>query len=78
LPGSRAPEAYENWRILLVAAEIAAKVMPNRITFLAAIASSLELDQLIEILVQRGWTRIDELNYRYNQARLRLVQGGVW
>ncbi|AFY70718.1 hypothetical protein Pse7367_2457 [Thalassoporum mexicanum PCC 7367] len=76
LPGSRAPEAYENWSTLMVAAEITAKVMPHRATFLAAITSSLELDKFIEIAIQRGWQRIDELNYRFSQARLRLVQGG--
>ena len=76
LPGSRPPEAYENWRVLLVAAEMTIKIMPHRVTFLAAIASSLEIDQLAEIAVQRGWQRIDELNYRFSQSRLRLVQGG--
>ncbi|MEM8612340.1 MAG: lipid-A-disaccharide synthase-related protein [Cyanobacteria bacterium P01_H01_bin.105] len=54
LPGSRAPEAYENWQRLLQAAS---SIIRHRqsVTFLTAAAPSLELEELTPALVNNGW-----------------------
>jgi uncharacterized protein (TIGR03492 family) len=76
LPGSRPPEAYENWACLLRAAQSVAGVIPNKILFLAAIASALDLDKLEQILLEKGWTYIDELTFQQGVTYLQLVQQG--
>lgn len=56
LPGSRPPEAYTNWQLMLQAVEAMVAQMTNRpLQFLAAIAPSLEPGPLYENLLQRGW-----------------------
>ncbi len=102
LPGSRPPEAYENWLNLLVAAQVVARAIPTQVNaqlmaqtpsqlpissadfltsseqvvFLAAIAPSLDLEELGQLLLQRGWTKVDDRTYRLQQARLKLVTEG--
>lgn len=56
LPGSRNPEAYENWR-LIVAGVSGLKMLPLRC--LAAIAPSLDLDPFCEVLMTEGWQEVD-------------------
>ncbi|MBD3882003.1 hypothetical protein IFO70_09565 [Phormidium tenue FACHB-886] len=56
LPGSRAPEAYENWQTILQAAEaLLSASLPQHLLFLAAIAPSLELTPLQQALEAAGW-----------------------
>ena len=56
LPGSRAPEAYGNWeKILLAAAGFEEKLRHQEVVFLAAIAPTLSLDTLQQILEAQGW-----------------------
>jgi uncharacterized protein (TIGR03492 family) len=69
LPGSRPPEAYENWVCLLTAAQTVARVIANKIVFLAAIASALDLEKLVQLLIQKGWTQIDDHTF---------IQGVTW
>lgn len=56
LPGSRSPEAYENWR-LIVAAVSQLKISPLRC--LTAIAPGLDLDPFCEVLQATGWDKVD-------------------
>jgi len=56
LPGSRPPEAYQNWQLIVEAAN---GVLPNfrdrSLIFLGAIAPSLSLDPFREVLIAQGW-----------------------
>ena len=56
LPGSRAPEAYENWQKIVVATSGFCDTFSDRsILFLGAIAPGLNLDLLRETLQGQGW-----------------------
>lgn len=56
LPGSRTPEAYENWQqITSAVAGILDSFRDRTVLFLAAIAPSLSLDPLKETLENQGW-----------------------
>ncbi|NEP40230.1 MAG: hypothetical protein F6K35_13725 [Okeania sp. SIO2H7] len=57
LPGSRSPEAYANWEIILEAVEGLIEGFPHRrLIFLAAIAPSLSLDTFARQLENMGWS----------------------
>ena len=56
LPGSRPPEAYENWQLLVKAVVSCGSQFPQQsLLFLAAIVPSLDLDILSKTLFQHGW-----------------------
>lgn len=56
LPGSRAPEAYENWQKIVLATSGFCDTFSDRsILFLGAIAPGLRLDLLRETLQGQGW-----------------------
>lgn len=87
LPGSRMPEAAENWQKILTAVEEIINVFyPKKILFLGAIASALALEPLEKILISAGWTRTklesdrspisdsQALAYSQNNATLILTQ----
>jgi uncharacterized protein (TIGR03492 family) len=56
LPGSRSPEAQQNWEIILEAIqEIIKEKHKNTFTFLGAISPTLNIENFIHILVFMGW-----------------------
>ncbi|MEY3298946.1 MAG: hypothetical protein RLZZ597_2206 [Cyanobacteriota bacterium] len=56
LPGSRAPEAFDNWQRLVIALESVAQAFPDRhIRALGAIAPSLNLAVLKDALIDAQW-----------------------
>ncbi|MEB3290166.1 MAG: lipid-A-disaccharide synthase-related protein [Leptolyngbya sp.] len=56
MPGSRAPEAFENWQRLLVALDSIAQIFSDRqVRILGAIAPSLNLAVLKEALIDAQW-----------------------
>ena len=56
LPGSRSPEAYENWQqMMLAVTRLRETFADRRIVFLGAIAPGLELDPLQKELDTYGW-----------------------
>ncbi len=56
LPGSRPPEAYENWQLLVKAVASCLEQFPRQpLLFLAAIVPSLDLDILSKTLLHHGW-----------------------
>lgn len=73
LPGSRAPEAYENWRWLLQGATAIMARVEQSVTFLTAAASSLDLAKLTSIAMAAGWQSGSE-GYRQGQHRLLMEQ----
>ncbi len=57
LPGSRIPEAYENWELIIQGVGALLATYKDRpLLFLAAIAPSLSLDPLRETLETVGWS----------------------
>ena len=74
LPGSRAPEAYENWRRLLVGVDdIIGNGVPST-TFLAAAAPSLGLSKLAADSMAHGWQMGAE-GYQKGAHQLQITQG---
>ncbi len=56
LPGSRSPEAYSNWQQILLAIDgLIATFSKRSMIFLGAIAPSLSLDSLRQILTSLSW-----------------------
>ncbi len=56
LPGSRAPEAYENWATILQALDsVMALFRRRKLLGLAAIAPTLDLAPLSQTLIEAGW-----------------------
>lgn len=58
LPGSRPPEAYDNWQRIVQATAGFLDTFPERsLLFLGAIAPTLSLDPLRQTLEARGWSQ---------------------
>ncbi len=76
LPGSRPPEAYDNWISLLVGAQMIERKIAQNINFLAAIAPDLDLEILTKLLVQKGWFQLDDHTFTQHQSKLRLITHG--
>ncbi|NEQ55219.1 MAG: hypothetical protein F6K11_34710 [Leptolyngbya sp. SIO3F4] len=74
LPGSRAPEAYENWQRLLTGVDYIISQRRQPVTFLTAAAPSLALSKLANELVVRGW-QLDAQGYQKEGSNLQLAQG---
>lgn len=56
LPGSREPEAYENWQVILQAVTALVDGFPDRtLLFLAAIAPQLNTATFLQAAEARGW-----------------------
>lgn len=75
LPGSRSPEAYENWQILLQAVSALVMALGNQrqLVFLGAIAPHLDLAPMQRQLEQFGW-RVNATDPRvFDQYRSRLI-----
>ena len=77
LPGSRLPEAYENWeRILRAVSSLCDTFWRRALIFLAAIAPSLSMEPLQSRLKDAGWTLKGQepyLTYGKQNASLLLV-----
>jgi uncharacterized protein (TIGR03492 family) len=57
MPGSRIPEAYENWQVLLQAIDqLQTRFNGRSLRFLGAIAPTLDLEPLIHTLTTQGWS----------------------
>ena len=73
LPGSRPPEAYENWQRLLDGVDDITHRLAA-VTFLTAAASSLDLATLTAELAGRGWQQTEAKDYRRGDHRLQIEQ----
>jgi uncharacterized protein (TIGR03492 family) len=77
LPGSRAPEAYHNWQLIVQSLTGVIAAMPEPVHFLGAIAPALDLDTLAAPLREQGWTQADAASYctyTNGEATLKLCQ----
>jgi uncharacterized protein (TIGR03492 family) len=77
LPGSRIPEAYNNWEIILQAINGMLGQMGRPLLGLAAIAPGLELERFHKILLEYRWQPSDSnrytLGFGEKQATLELM-----
>lgn len=76
LPGSRSPEAYENWMTLMLCAQVVSRTIPHNVHFLVAIAPDLDLEIIGQSIIQKGWLRLDETTFKVQNARLILLKEG--
>lgn len=79
LPGSRTPEAYENWQIIAQAAAVLVATFKGQpLLFLGAIAPSLDLSLLRQTLESQAWRCIasssSDLKFSQRHATLFLTQ----
>ncbi|MFG6096689.1 hypothetical protein D0962_24790 [Leptolyngbyaceae cyanobacterium CCMR0082] len=74
LPGSRVPEAYENWQRLLQGVDDLTRHRHEPTTFLTAAAPSLDMEMLTETLTHYGWQFTGQ-DHQRGQHRLQLDQG---
>jgi uncharacterized protein (TIGR03492 family) len=63
LPGSRPPEAYANWEIILLAINHLLAELPRPLIFLAAIAPTVDSEILRQMLRQFRWQQAGEASY---------------
>ncbi|EDX85153.1 hypothetical protein S7335_2852 [Synechococcus sp. PCC 7335] len=73
LPGSRPPEAYENWSRIVATLPSLARTFPHRsLTLLGAIAPTLSQAKLIASL-PHGWVPIDSTQSIYRNQNITLL-----
>ncbi|MDY6805763.1 MAG: lipid-A-disaccharide synthase-related protein [Cyanobacteriota bacterium] len=76
LPGSRSPEAYANWELIMEAVEGLIEGFPNRkLIFLGAIAGSLSMDTFAQRLENLGWNcdRVARSQSQANSSQLPVI-----
>lgn len=78
LPGSRAPEAYANWQQILLAVAAVGEAFADRsVLFLGAIAPSLSLEPLCQILLNSGFSHLtapNALTFKHKNVYIILSQ----
>lgn len=79
LPGSRAPEAYGNWQVILEGvAGILEKFHRSSLVFLGAIAPALNLEALEQVLEVWGWQKSEPPGSASGRSIIRtLVASGL-
>ncbi len=76
LPGSRAPEAYRNWELIVQALPgVIESLTAPQILFLAAMAPGLDRTQMEAILQKYRWPVFPGVGFGYDQVGLMLTQG---
>jgi uncharacterized protein (TIGR03492 family) len=73
MPGSRVPEAYENWAVILEAIAALLEPLSQSVRFLAAIDPKLELDPLCQPLERSGWMQASSAPMLFRQRNASLV-----
>ena len=63
IPGSRPPEAYHNWEIMLQSLDRLREQLEKPLRFLATIAAGLDSERLHQILVSYRWQKSKENIY---------------
>lgn len=77
LPGSRMPEAMNNWQQILKAVNKLTKMTQYKLSFEAAIAPGIDINQLVEKLLAAGWEKqahSQKMLFAYQEANLWLRQ----
>ena len=75
LPGSRVPEAYANWQLIIIAIFSLIETYKSRsMLFLGAISSQVNLDTLAQTLVQADFCTLDHKTFNYKNTSIVLTQ----
>ena len=78
LPGSRAPEAYRNWDVILSGLQNLAEHFDNRpIEFLTALSGDLDLKIIHNALIQNNWKQTDSPQQYSKPDRPHLLTLGI-
>ncbi len=76
LPGSRAPEAYRNWELIVQALPgVIESLTAPQILFLAAIAPGLDRTQIEATLQKYRWPVFPGVGFGYDQVGMVVTQG---
>jgi uncharacterized protein (TIGR03492 family) len=75
MPGSRPPECYANWELILQALDGIVGVQSESIELLSALVPSLDPSPLHQALVSHAWQPLDPMTYGKGAATLRLLPG---
>jgi uncharacterized protein (TIGR03492 family) len=75
IPGSRPPEVYENWELIVRSLESVIRGMQCPIEFLSAIVPGLDTEILQKILLTAHWQQLDVETFTFGSATLRLIPG---
>jgi len=74
LPGSRFPEAQENWALILQRLQRLVEQWPTPLELVAAIAPNLSLDPFVQALTRQGWQATSSATFGYQSSQLHLTQ----
>ena len=78
LPGSRAPEAYRNWDVILCGLQnLAEQFDPRPIEFLTALSGDLDRVTIHNALIQNNWQQTDHLDQYSRPDRPHLLTLGM-
>jgi uncharacterized protein (TIGR03492 family) len=75
IPGSRPPEAYHNWALILSAVTALMGERDQPLELLAAIAPGLDGTELTQALGLEQWQTVDHQHFTHNHSRLTLMPG---
>jgi uncharacterized protein (TIGR03492 family) len=73
MPGSRVPEAYENWGVILAGVSAWLEARSDAVRFLAAIDPKLDVTLLCQPLEQEGWMLISSSPVLFQRRNASLV-----
>jgi len=78
LPGSRAPEAYRNWDVILSGLQNLAEQFDHRpIEFLTALSGDLDRATIHNALIQNNWKQTDNPDQYFRPDRSHLLTLGI-
>ncbi len=75
IPGSRPPEAYENWELMVRSLESIVRETQHPIEFLSAIVPGFDSEILQNKLIEHHWQKIDAETFTLGEAKLYLMPG---
>lgn len=79
IPGSRPPECFANWELILQSLKAIMGDLKRPVQYLSAIAPGIDLDQLHQLLLNHRWNSTESNTYvngyGANQATLTLMPG---
>jgi uncharacterized protein (TIGR03492 family) len=75
IPGSRPPEVYENWELIVRSLKSVIQTMQCPIEFLSAIVPGLDIEIFQKSLLTDRWQQFDEKTFTSGSATLRLMPG---
>jgi uncharacterized protein (TIGR03492 family) len=75
IPGSRPPEVYHNWALILSAVQALLRDRQEPLELLAAIAPGLDVTELTRALLADRWQAVSDDHFTFGSATLTLMPG---